>query len=103
MHLNNVVFPHPDGPIKAVTQFFLNSISIFFKASLVPNQPFNEVIESLASSLMPEAEEFFLEEIKAEDLASGFLFCEDFNILNNKSPIIQQYYGYNIIYITYMK
>ncbi len=65
MHLNSVVFPHPEGPIKAVTQFCLNSISIFFNASLVPNQAFNEEIESLDSSLLPEIEEIFLEEGKA--------------------------------------
>jgi hypothetical protein len=64
MHLNSVVFPHPDGPIKAVTRFRLNSMSIFFNASFVPNQAFNEDMESLDSPLVRETEEPLLEEGK---------------------------------------
>jgi hypothetical protein len=67
MHLNKVVFPHPEGPINAVTQFRLKSILIFFNTSLLPNQAFNEFTESL-ESLRPEKLEYmFLEEDKAEE------------------------------------
>lgn len=101
MHLNSVVFPHPEGPIKAVTQFCLKSISIFFSASFVPNQAFNEEMESLYSLLLFEIEDSFLGEGKEEDLVSGFLLCEDFKILNNKitynKTILES--GYNIHYL----
>src|ERR671918_248302 len=38
-HLKSVVFPQPDGPIKAVTDFSLTSRLISFIARLLPYQP----------------------------------------------------------------
>src|SRR4029078_6329287 len=52
MHLNRVVFPHPDGPINAVTQFSLTSRSIPFNASLPLNQAFKDWIDSLGFSIL---------------------------------------------------
>src|SRR5215210_5668897 len=88
MHLNSVVFPQPEGPINAVTRFFLNSIFMFFNASLLPNQPFNEVIESL-DSLSPEAKDLFSEDkSEEEDSSSCFLLFEDFKILNIENHLL---------------
>jgi len=57
--------PHPEGPIKAVTQFSLKSMLMFFSTSLLPNQAFNELTESLDSPLPDKSEYVFLEEDKA--------------------------------------
>src|SRR3982751_2359788 len=84
MHLSKVVFPHPEGPIKAVTQFRLNSILIFFNTSLLPNQAFNELTESLDSSLSDKLEYVFLEEDKAQESFSClFPFVVGFKGLSN--------------------
>jgi hypothetical protein len=88
MHLSKVVFPHPEGPIKAVTQFRLNSILIFFNTSLLPNQAFNELTESLDSLLSDKLEYVFLveeeeEEDEAESFSCLFPFVEGFKGLSN--------------------
>jgi hypothetical protein len=54
-----VVFPHPEGPIKAVTQFCLISILIFFNAILPANQAFKEVTESFGLSLPNKLDDLF--------------------------------------------
>jgi hypothetical protein len=87
MHLNRVVFPHPEGPIRAVTQFLLKSISMFFNASLEPNQACKEEIESLDSLLLYEMEELSFDTKDEEDSVSGFLLFEDFKMLNMKPRI----------------
>ena len=88
MHLSRVVFPHPEGPIKAVTQFCLNSISTFFNACLAPNQAFKDVTASFGlESLSGKIEDLFLEGKVIEDSASCLLLIDDFKILNKQNHL----------------
>jgi hypothetical protein len=52
-HRMKVLFPHPEGPITEVTEFFAISIRIFFSTWLSPNQLLMSRISNTFSISIP--------------------------------------------------